>query len=778
MTATKRQAQGPSVDLALHTLGWKAFQDLCAYTCEEVLRRPVEIYREAQDGGQDALFISNKPVDGEPFSVATIQCKFSTDPRRRLRLSDLTVEDDNIRQLVSKNEANTYVFMSSCGVDAPVALAMRAHLRGLGVSKPHVLGKEFITKAIRSSARLRALVPRVYGLGDLSLILDERRGAQTKALLGHMAPVLSLYVPTKPHVQAVKALSKHGFVLLLGDPATGKSTIAAILATFASEKTDRPCYKADGPEGLLDSWNPNDPGGFFWVDDAFGPNQLREDFVDRWIAIMPKVQAAVAAGNRFVLTSRRHIYEAAKVKLGSRNYPLLRESGSDVIINVGDLTLDEKRQILYNHIKAGGQPQHWKARVKPQLDSLAGETRFIPEIARRLSDPAYTGHISTANDQIIRFIREPKEHLLQTIRELTKLDRAALTLIFLHRGQMPSGAMNDDMLTLIIRHFAVDAESIGRSLTHLRGSFLAQITLSGHLTWTFKHPTIADAIGAMLGETEGMIELYLRGTRSETIVAEAICAGMSSVRDAVVVPTSLDSLLVERLAELPDDPAINRQLFTFLYERATDKVFCEFLDKHGMALERNTWITGDLYYHPVLRVRERAFRFNLLSNDLRADAAEMLESAIIDRADTSFLDEDDILALFRPLELVRLIFRIRDEVLPNFPDMATAISDDPELDIEPEENFEDLRSKLRTLTTFFEYDDAATEPLSGAEAAIERAIADVDIKKKEAEAEEEKEEEDSWNWATSSKGLPTTRSAKSPLNGPNKPRSLFSDVDE
>jgi hypothetical protein len=110
--------------------------------------------------------------------------------------------------------------------------------------------------------------------------------------------------------------------------------------------------------------------------------------------------------------------------------------------------------------------------------------------------------------------------------------------------------------------------------------------------------------------------------------------------------------------------------------------------------------------------------------------------------------------------------------------MATAISDDPELDIEPEENFEDLRSKLRTLTTFFEYDDAATEPLSGAEAAIERAIADVDIKKKEAEAEEEKEEEDSWNWATSSKGLPTTRSAKSPLNGPNKPRSLFSDVDE
>jgi len=27
---SQRQAQGPWADLALHTLGWKAFQDLCA----------------------------------------------------------------------------------------------------------------------------------------------------------------------------------------------------------------------------------------------------------------------------------------------------------------------------------------------------------------------------------------------------------------------------------------------------------------------------------------------------------------------------------------------------------------------------------------------------------------------------------------------------------------------------------------------------------------------------------------------------------------------------
>jgi hypothetical protein len=39
--------------------------------------------------------------------------------------------------------------------------------------------------------------------------------------------------------------------LLLGDPATGKSTIAAILATMASEQADHP---ATSPMDQMDSW--------------------------------------------------------------------------------------------------------------------------------------------------------------------------------------------------------------------------------------------------------------------------------------------------------------------------------------------------------------------------------------------------------------------------------------------------------------------------------------------------------------------------------------------
>lgn len=766
-----RQAQGPLTDLALHTLGWKAFQDLCAQICEEILKRPIEIYREAQDGGQDAVFLSRPK--GSAAHPATIQCKFKSRSEARLRLSDIGPEEESIATLVADGLADTYIFMTNMGVDAPVAVAVKRRLRELGVVSPHVFGKEFLTRVIRTSSRLRALVPRIYGLGDLSTILDERQAEQTKALLGHMVPTLAVYVPTAPHLEAVRKLGKLGIVLLLGDPATGKSTIAAILATTASENLAHPCYKSDGPDGLLETWNPNEPSGFFWVDDAFGPNQLREDFVDRWLSIMPKVQAAIAAGNKFVLTSRRHIYAAAKLKLGTRTHPFLRDG--QALVDVGGLTPPEREQILYNHIKAGTQPPGWKSRIKPQLAALAKEPTLLPEIARRLGDPAFTRQITTANDSLLKFIREPKEHLSQTIEELSKLHRAALTLIFLHRGHMSVGAGAANMQQLVVRHFAVDAESLGRGLEELRDSFLVQTSTAGNRFWSFKHPTIADAIGGILAKTEGMAELYLGGSKSEAIVAEAICVGAEPIQDAVVIPESLDDLLIERLAELPDEPMLNRRLFSFLYERASNSALRKFVVRHQGTLARYAYTSERLVYDPTILVRARAHNLALLSPELRQEASWQLQRAILEDADTSFLEDDTILSLMLPTELMKLPSRLRDKIVPVLSTQAEEAGNGADLDLDPEDNFTDVRSVICELESFFEEDEAAVELISEANYAIDEVMKDVEKRKRERD--DEKQSREDWHWsdyapakATSIAQTQTSRSGGS--------RSIFSDVDE
>ena len=110
-----RRAHGPWSDLALHPIGWRAFQDLCSQVCEVVLGRPVEIFREAQDGGQDAVFLVPSPNGEQP--IGTIQCKHTSDAGKALKVSDLSAEIGNVAELVKGGQADTYAFMTNMSVD-------------------------------------------------------------------------------------------------------------------------------------------------------------------------------------------------------------------------------------------------------------------------------------------------------------------------------------------------------------------------------------------------------------------------------------------------------------------------------------------------------------------------------------------------------------------------------------------------------------------------------------------------------------------------------------
>ena len=76
----KPQAQGPFSDLALHTIGWKAFQDMAAQICETKLGVPVTIFRESNDGGQDAVLLIPSKGD-EDAKTGTAQVKHSSRPK-------------------------------------------------------------------------------------------------------------------------------------------------------------------------------------------------------------------------------------------------------------------------------------------------------------------------------------------------------------------------------------------------------------------------------------------------------------------------------------------------------------------------------------------------------------------------------------------------------------------------------------------------------------------------------------------------------------------------
>lgn len=757
MPNTPPTAQAYNVDFAIHTLGWKAFQDLSAQVCEEHLGRTVSIYREAQDGGQDAVFLL--PAEGD-VKEATVQCKFSGKADQRLKAGDIASELQTVEQLVADGKASTYYFITSMGVDAPVAAEIRGQLSAKGVSEPHVLGREWLTAQIKASARLRALVPRVYGLGDLSSIVDERSAAQTRALLGHLIPSLKVYVPTAAHRTAVRILGSHKLVLLLGAPATGKSMLAAILATMAIDTDSLECFKCEGPLDMKSRWNPHEPKRLYWVDDAFGPNQLREDYVDAWIEFMPKMKAALEQGSHFILTSRTHIWNEAKHKLGTRNHPLL--ANSKAIANVGQLSPDERQQILYNHIKYGTQPKNWKARTKPHLTELAGEIGLLPEIARRLGSPTYTSGVKHFPADLVRFVREPQQFLKETIQELVVAQQAAMTLVFLHRSRLPVHGVAEEACKLVADKYATSIAAVSQALEQLDGAFVAKREESGQLYWGFFHPTFADAVSSILSGRPDLVDLYLRGARIETLLAEAICQGAASVKDAVVIPTSGTEILVSRLLETPNEKDLNERLFQFLNRRVPRMVVERVLSLAPELLSRegapSPW-TG-IGRHAEIVLRSKAFALGLLDEEQRRSMCAALEDAALTYLDVSFLSNEELLAAFGPHDLMRLTIRLVAMLESRIPNRISALEMRANPDSDIDNHFDEVKSFVNGMQWLSEDDEEIKSQLENLENEIEAAIARVEALRSPEETE------------SFFSSVPSAAMVEKAQN-----RSIFSDVD-
>ncbi|MET7714838.1 hypothetical protein [Streptomyces sp. NPDC005407] len=56
-------------DFALHTLGWRAFQDLCAAVLREVWGQSVQTFADSNDGGRDGAFHGTWQPPADPFGV-------------------------------------------------------------------------------------------------------------------------------------------------------------------------------------------------------------------------------------------------------------------------------------------------------------------------------------------------------------------------------------------------------------------------------------------------------------------------------------------------------------------------------------------------------------------------------------------------------------------------------------------------------------------------------------------------------------------------------------
>ena len=153
----------------LHTLGWSSFQQLCLTVTRHVLNQTVESFLDSRDGGRDGAFAGTWKRAGQEdlHGAFVIQCKHTSKRDYVLTKSDLSDEVAKAARLVEHGHCDSYVLMTNAGVSGTRAEEIKARFQAVGAKHVLVLGKTWISQQIRETKRLRMLVPRVYGLGDL-----------------------------------------------------------------------------------------------------------------------------------------------------------------------------------------------------------------------------------------------------------------------------------------------------------------------------------------------------------------------------------------------------------------------------------------------------------------------------------------------------------------------------------------------------------------------------------------------------------------------------------
>ncbi len=657
----------------LHRLGWNGFQQLCQTICREVLGQTVQSFLDSNDAGRDGAFAGKwTPTLGETYAGRfVIQCKYTANANYRLKPSDITDEIQKVEKLVARGLCDVYVLMTNAGLSGVQSSRIEALLNNAGVKQVLILGSTWINQQIHENKNLRVHVPRMYGLGDLSQILDERAYDQARAVLESMREDLAKVVITASYGKSVEALNSHGFVLLIGEPAAGKTTIASMLAMSAADKWGSSVLKLNDPSKVEERWNPSEPSQFFWIDDAFGIMQYEPSLAYAWNRILPQVKTMLRRGAKIVMTSRDYIYARARNDLKRGAFPLFNES--QVVIDVHDLSAREREQILYNHLKLGAQSSTFKAQIKPHLPLVSAHARFIPEIARRLSDPAFTKFLYLSEYHLREFV-EMREQLLQEILDgLDKDSLAALALIYMKKDHLQSPvsltAAEEDALHRL-------DSSLGdciNGLEALNGSLVVHQQVDGESVWRFKHPTIGDAFAASLARKPDLLGIFLVGTSVENLMKQVVC-GDVAVEGAVRVPGALFKQVLARLAEFNESVSdTSRYMATWHAKWSLNAFLTRRCGKEFLALyiQTNPSLVAQvsrpgliLSASSEVKLAVRLHELELLPDANRRMFVETVSNYAVKGDDMLALSDEEIRELFTEAEHANLVERVRTELLP------------------------------------------------------------------------------------------------------------------
>lgn len=719
-----RIASAPTVPyFALHTMGWRAFQDLAGAILREVLGQSFQTFADAHDAGRDGAFYgrwsrrASRLLGADtPAGPFVLQCKHIAKDGATLTPSLLNDDLAKVEALVRRRLCRSYLLLTNARVTGSAEDRIRRALQERGVEFPLVLGGSWVSQTIATNRALRMLVPRVYGLGDLSQILDARAYDQSAALLRYLQADLATFVVTDAYRRAATALRDHGFVLLLGEPAVGKSVIAATLAMAAADSWGCMTVRAESASDVVAHWNPDESTQLFWVDDAFG--QVRHDasLTDDWARRLPSVMAAVAGGARVILTSRDYVYRAARPYLRAEAHPRVMEN--QVVVDVADLTREERQRILYNHVRLGDQPRSFRTAIKPFLDEASNVSPFRPEMARRLGRKAFTSTLRLSRPSVINFMAASTEFLVMVYQQLDRHGQAALAAVYAAGEDGLAPSLRGSEATLIARLGSSSAD-VASALSAMDETFVRFGSPDTAVAprWFFHHPTLREGFAAFIAQRRHLIDVLVAGLSDEALLTQTECGGPSVPGTLVSIPLDVYPVVAQRLAALRLDPADWHQRSRwcrYFSDRCSDDFLLLYADTDPRFVARLLDFRSYLSIAPEPRVLARLAKLGRLTQPQLREVVKNLGDLAVETPDADWLAAPEWTQLLTDEERTHVLQRVRAELIDDLDGTLYAWKDGRAPFDDPDSYYDPLEGALIRYRDQFRQDAAAQSQLDRA----------------------------------------------------------------
>jgi len=417
-----------------------------------------------------------------------------------------------------------------------------------------------------------------------------------------------------------------------------------------------------------------------------------------------------------VLTSRDYIYRMARPYLRAEAHPRVVEN--HVVVDVEDLSLEERQRILYNHVRLGDQASDFRTGIKPFLEDASRVTPFRPEMARRLGRRAFTSALPPTRTSVVNFMAESTDFLVTTYQQLDRHSQAALTAVYAagDAGLSPSLLGQEGAL---IDRLASSPSDVASALTAMDQTFVRFGSTDSRFEarWFFHHPTLREGFAAYIARQRHLVDILVVGLSDEALLSQTECGGELVRGTLVSIPADVFPVMAQRLAAVTGEPTDwhRRSAWTrYFLDRCSDEFLTLYADRDPSFVTRLLDFGSYLSVAAEPKVLARLHTLDKLHERDRLAAVINLSDLAIQTPDAAWLDAREWSQLLTAEERSSILERVRTELIEDLYDtLENWRSNRPPFD-DADSYYEPLERTLQRYRDAFVQDASAVAHLDAA----------------------------------------------------------------